>query len=177
MKKDADAGFSNQQFSGVLAEYNTLRAEILKRVEIRNSIVFGTLTFSGVLLGFGLTTPTFALLYIIISMFLAAAWVQNDVLISGLGKYIRENLERSETGLRWETYRQQGRIAAAQTKKLHPTAVFSTGGVFLITQAVALIIALSKIKIFTILEWVFSFIAIICIIVTIYLFQYSSKNN
>jgi hypothetical protein len=177
MKTKPDNSPQNQQFNGLIAEYNTLRAEILKRVELRNSIVFGPLTFAGVLLGFGLTTPILALLYIIISMFLAGAWVQNDVLVSELGRYIRDNLEHSQTGLRWETFRQQSRIATGRTQRLRPSIIFSTGGVFLITQSVALVIAFSKIQVFTLLEWFLSTVAIVCMLITIYFFRYSSRHN
>jgi len=66
MKENADDKLPNQKFDGLLAEYNTLRAEILKRIEIRNAIVFGTLTFAGVLLSLGLAKPSLPLIYVII---------------------------------------------------------------------------------------------------------------
>ena len=177
MEKGADDRLPNQQFNGLLAEYNTLRSEILKRIEIRNTIVFGTLTFAGVLLSFGLTTPTLALIYPMISMFLAAAWVQSDVLVSELGRYIREELEHPDIGLQWETYRHQSRIVETKTWKFRPTVVFSTGGIFLITQTVALLIAFSKFQIFTILEWILSGVAIICLLLTTYFFQISYRRG
>lgn len=168
---------TDRQFSGVLAEYATLRDEIIKRMELRNSIVFGTLTFAGVLLSFGLNTPTLAFIYVIISMLLAAAWVHSDVVISELGRYIREHLENPEIGLNWETYRYESRLAEAKTKAFRPNIILSSGGVFLITQAVALLVAFVKCQSFALLEWILGGIAILCVLLTIYLFWFSGRRG
>lgn len=177
MKKEPGAKISESQLDGLLAEYNALRSEILKRIELRNSIMFGTLTFAGVLLGFGLTTPSLALIYAIISMFLAAAWVQSDVIISNIGHYIREKLETPQTGLRWETQRQKERAVSGKKNAFRPSAVFSTGGVFLVTQAVAVLIAFSNFRGFALLEWVLSAVAVGCFFLTFYFFQFASRKN
>jgi hypothetical protein len=177
MKKEPNEKISVSQRDGLLAEYNALRSEILKRIELRNSIMFGTLTFAGVLLSFGLTTPTLALIYVIISTFLAAAWVQSDVIISNIGHYIREKLENPENGLRWETFRQKERTAFAKKRVFQPSAVFSTGGIFLVTQAVAILIALSNLGNFALLEWVLCFVAVLCFFLTFYFFQFASRKN
>jgi hypothetical protein len=168
---------TDRQFGGVLAEYATLREEILKRMELRNSIVFGTLTFAGVLLSFGLNTPTLAFIYIVISMFLAAAWVHSDVVISELGCYIREHLESPETGLNWETCRYENRLVEAKTKTFRPNIILSSGGVFLITQAVALIVAFVKYQGFALLEWILGGVAILCMLLTMSLFWFSGRRG
>ncbi|MFZ5857514.1 MAG: hypothetical protein ACOYZ6_11840 [Chloroflexota bacterium] len=177
MKKEPSGKIPESQLDGLLAEYNALRSEILKRIELRNSIMFGTLTFAGVLLGFGLTTPSLALIYVIISMFLAAAWVQSDVIVSNIGHYIREKLETPQTGLRWETQRQKERAASGKKNAFRPSAVFSTGGVFLVTQAVAILIAFSNFRDFALLEWVLSTVAVGCFFLTFYFFQFASRKN
>jgi hypothetical protein len=177
MKKEPSGKISESQQDGLLAEYNALRSEILKRIELRNSIMFGTLTFAGVLLSFGLTTPTLALIYVIISMFLASAWVQSDVIISNIGHYIREKLESPQTGLRWETHRQKARTVQVSKTWFQPSAVSSSGGVFLVTQAVAILIAFSNLESFSVLEWVLSAIAIVCFFLTFYFFQFASRKN
>ena len=110
-------------------------------------------------------------------MFLAAAWVQSDVLISDLGRYIREKLETPQTGLYWETQRQKDRLASMSSRRFRPSVVFSTVGVFLVTQAVAILIAFSNLHAFTPLEWVLGAVAIIAILLTIYFFQYASRQN
>ena len=129
MEKENQQPIPDQLFNEYMAEYNTLRSEIVRRIEIRNSIVFGVLTFAGVLLSFGLEIPTLAIIYTIISMFLAAAWVQSDVMISGIGCYIREKIEPDARGLNWETYRQQARLEDSQRRGIHPSVVFSTSGI------------------------------------------------
>jgi hypothetical protein len=50
MKKETNNNNPNSKINGLLAEYNALRSEILKRIELRNSILFGTLTFAGVII-------------------------------------------------------------------------------------------------------------------------------
>jgi hypothetical protein len=68
----------------VLAEYQTLRNEILERIGIRHQIVSITLTICGVLLGFGLDKSEVALIYPMIAMFLAIGWAKNNVQIRQL---------------------------------------------------------------------------------------------
>lgn len=177
MKKEPSEKVSESQHDGLLAEYNALRSEILKRIELRNSIVFGALTFAGVLLSFGLTTPSLALIYVIISMFLASAWVQSDVIISTIGHYIREKMEGPQTGLRWETQRQKDRAVYEKKSAFRPSAVFSSGGVFLVTQAVAILIAFTNLESFAMLEWILSVVAVICFFLTFYFFQFASRKN
>jgi hypothetical protein len=177
MNQETGNSVTDSQRAGILAEYNALRSEILKRIELRNSILFGTLTFAGVLLGFGIATPTLALMYVIISTFLAAAWVQNVIVVIELGRYIRDKLENAQTGLYWETHRQENRLASARNKKFQPSVVFSTGGVFLVTQTIAILIAFSNSAAFTTLEWTLSIVALIGILSTIYFFQYAGRQN
>ncbi|HEY9087911.1 MAG TPA: hypothetical protein VIO36_07065 [Anaerolineaceae bacterium] len=168
---------ATRKMEGLLAEYKTLRDEILRRVELRNTITFGTLTFAGALLSLGLENPSLPLIYVLISTFLAAAWVQCDTLISWLGQYIRENLECPENGLRWETFRHANRVEQAKKKEFRPTAVFSSGGVFLITQAVALLIALSQMAAFTALEWALGALAVAGLVLTAFFFRLSSRSE
>ena len=162
---------------GSIAEYNTLRTEILKRIEIRNSIVFGTLTFASALMGFGLTIPSLAIIYVIISMFLAAAWVQSDLLVSDIGCYIRENFEIPGSGLYWETYRQECREQNVKDRTLKPGMAFSSGGVFIVTQIIALAVAFSQLDIFTLLDWGLSIVALLCMFLTIYFFAMAARRN
>jgi hypothetical protein len=177
MEKENKQPMSDQLFNEYMAEYNTLRSEIVRRIEIRNSIVFGVLTFAGVLLSFGLEIPTLAIIYIIISMFLAAAWVQSDVMVSNIGCYIREKIEPDTQGLNWETYRQQARMEDAQRRSIQPSVVFSTSGIFFITQTIALVIAFSNVRSFSLLDWALSIVAVFCELLTIYFFIFASREN
>lgn len=140
---------------GIDLEYNSLRSEILKRIELRQQIISITLTLAGIFLGFGLSTDTVALIYPPLAAFLAVAWAQNDFRIRDLAKYIRENLETAPIGLRYETYVQQMR---ANHKRLSAWryVVISHNGIFLLTQVMAICIELFKTTplVITPLEWV-----------------------
>jgi hypothetical protein len=91
--------------AGLRMEYTALREEIVKRIELRAQILFGSLTVAGVLLGFSSSTPLGVLVYPIIAAFLAAAWSQNDIRIKQLSKYVREHIEDKVPGLAWEQHR------------------------------------------------------------------------
>jgi hypothetical protein len=121
--------------------------------------------------------PTLAIIYIIISMFLAAAWVQSDVMVSNIGCYIREKIEPDTQGLNWETYRQQARMEDAQRRSIQPSVVFSTSGIFFITQTIALVIAFSNVRSFSLLDWALSIVAVFCELLTIYFFIFASREN
>ena len=78
---------------GLQLEYNALRSEILKRIEMRQQLTSITLSIAGLFLGFGLNNVGVALIFPLIGFFLASAWAQNDIRIRQLGAYIHERLE------------------------------------------------------------------------------------
>ena len=65
----------------IALEYNTLRGEIQKRIELRHQIVSATLAIAGAFIGVGVTNGILALIYPPIAIFLAIGWAQNDVRI------------------------------------------------------------------------------------------------
>jgi hypothetical protein len=91
----------------MLAEWNGLRAEIIKRMEIRPQILLLAFIVAGTLITFGAqpTTPVLVLLlYPLLSVFLALAWMHNDMRISETAEFIREKIEPTLSGFRWEHY-------------------------------------------------------------------------
>ena len=117
-------------------EYNALRGEILKRIELRQQVLAITLTLAGVFLSVGLTENTVALIYPPLGAFLAIAWAQNDYRIRDLATYIRKNLEGPSTGLNYESYIQ--RLRGESTKlSAWRFVVISHNGIFLLTQLMA----------------------------------------
>lgn len=153
---------------GVELEYNSLRGEILKRIELRQQIISITLTLAGIFLSFGLSTDSVALIYPPLAAFLSIAWAQNDFRIRDLATYIRENLETSSIGLGYETFTQQVRT---KNKKIGSwrTVVISHTGIFIFTQLMSVGIELLKSipVILTPLEWgllVIDFISILIVI-------------
>ncbi len=153
---------------GIQLEYNALRSEILKRIELRQQIVALTLTLAGVFLSFALTVESVALIYPPLAMFLAFSWAQNDYRIRAMASYIRERLEGQPTGLGYETYTQLGR---AERKNLGAWrfVVISHSGIFLVTQLMAVGIELSKSTPFSALEWVLSLIDVIAILIVVWI--------
>ena len=161
---------------GVDLEYNSLRGEILKRIELRQQIISITLTLAGIFLSFGLSTGTVALIYPPLAAFLSIAWAQNDFRIRDLATYIRENLETAPIGLGYETYVQRVR---SNNKKLGAWrfVVISHTGIFIFTQLMAVGIELLKSMpiVLTPLEWVLLVIDFISILVVLLFAGRSSR--
>ena len=161
---------------GVDLEYNSLRGEILKRIELRQQIISITLTLAGIFLSFGLSTDTVALIYPPLAAFLSIAWAQNDFRIRDLATYIRENLETVPIGLGYETYVQRVR---SNNKKLGAWrfVVISHTGIFIFTQLMAVGIELLKSMpiVLTPLEWVLLVVDFVSILVVLLFAGRSSR--
>jgi hypothetical protein len=159
-------------------EYNSLRGEILKRIELRQQLVSITLTLAGVFLGIGLGTESVALIYPPLAMFLAFGWAQNDFRIRDLAGYIRKYLETASTGLRYEHEVELGRVSSTGLGSWR-YVVISHVGVFLFTQAMALLIELARIQFdFTLLsltQWILIGISIFSILVVIWIARHSVR--
>lgn len=123
-------------------EYKTLRDEILKRMDLRHQMVSVTLTIAGAFLGFGLGTPGVVLVYPPLAAFLAVAWAQNDYRVRQVSTYIREHHEKYLPGLGWETHMQAQRSSGGVGA--WRLLLMSHGGIFLLTQLMAIGIGLLK---------------------------------
>lgn len=126
------------------AQYSAMRAEMIKRLEIRSQIVALTLVVAGTFLSVGAQTsvPESALLvYPLIAMFLAASWKQNDTRTGQMVRFIRDKIEKhigpSPAQLGWESYRRDSHPPS----KLTP---FSVSGVFVVTQLLAMALAVVR---------------------------------
>jgi hypothetical protein len=140
---------------GMEMEYNILKNEMLRRIEMRQQIVAVTLTLAGALLSVGLsTTAPVALIYPLLSMFLGLGWAQNDFRIRQSARYIRENLEGGKIpGLNYETHVQKQREVRKDDWGSWRFIVLSHGGIFLLTQLMAIGISMSKFPLSP-LEWI-----------------------
>jgi hypothetical protein len=117
-----------------LAEYSTLREEILKRIELQNQILNLTLIIAGTMIsvGFQLTNgPIILLIYPPIALVLSAGWEQNNLRIRQIGIYIRERVERRFAIGGWEQYRIDAGVKPTGTARFARLA-------FIITQIVAM---------------------------------------
>ena len=138
---------SPQLHSEFLAEYQSLREEILKRIEIRQQVLTFTLVVAGAILSYGTAKPddgVILLLYPLLALFLAIAWMQSDVRAGEIGNYIKDQIETKLDGIRWETYIRQKKIDEKKSILKKANAI-SASGVFVTTSLVAMLIGISKI--------------------------------
>jgi hypothetical protein len=133
---------NNDYRAGLKMEYNALRGEILQRIGLRQQIIAMTLTVAGAFLAVGVTTAGIALVYPPLAFFLAVGWSQNDYRVRDAATYIRENIESASPGLGWETYVNKRRSRTRRSSWRY--IVLSHGGVFLITQLMAIGIGIAK---------------------------------
>lgn len=116
-------------------EYNTLRGEILKRIDLRQQMVSIALTVAGIFLGVGVNNGTVALIYPPLAVFLAVSWAQNDLRAKDVATYIRERLE-PPLGLSYEHWVQDRREAT--NSRGWRLTILAHGGIFIFTQLMAL---------------------------------------
>ena len=155
--------------AGIALEYNSLRNEILRRIEMRQRFISITLTIAGAFLGVGVTTETVALVYPPIAAFLAIGWMHNDGQIRDLATYVREHLERSMPGLGWETYVQAKRESSRMRGRRF--IVISHAGIFILTQIMSIGIGLLKFT-FTPVEWVLLGIDLVAVLVVVWVIRW-----
>jgi len=131
----------NAAQEGRLAEYVALRAEILKRIEIRHQLCAIALTIAGALLGAGVAAgnATVVLILPLLIPFIALAWAHNDLRVAQIANHIREEIELKTPGITWEL-RLDAKRKGLYGERLWRGSVVAYAGVFLFIQAVALAI-------------------------------------
>ena len=165
----------------VLAEYNTLRGEILKREEIRYQLIALTVTGFGLLLAFGSQTQnaTSLLFYPVLALCIAIAWRSNHQSIWKLSDYIIDHIEsKSKNNLNWESYSN----SLLKRQKTDRYLTFGSKGIFVLTDILALIIGvivgLSQQRSNNIVfVFISASISVLVIIATVYLLSYTRKMN
>jgi len=125
----------------LLAEYASLRTEILKRIEIRHQLNFILLTATAAILGVVTTANNFAVAMIlpILVLFIAMSWVQNDYRVGQLGAHIRDYIEGPLRTISWETKIQEKRDERRGHWHWRRTVV-AQAGVFILIQASSVIL-------------------------------------
>lgn len=153
-------------------EYNSLRAEILQRMQMRQQIIYIMLTIAGAFLAFGITNQTVVLIYPLISTGLAVAWSHHHFHIRDTARYIRENIERNVYGMDYETSLQRRREDSRI--KTWRSAKWSYLIVCLVTQFVAIFIGCMQ---FSLSDTALGLIGIdgICMIAVIWVVLRSDK--
>ncbi|UCC76608.1 MAG: hypothetical protein JSW37_14055, partial [Anaerolineales bacterium] len=100
----------DKRWQETLAEYQALRGEIVKRIELRQQVLSFTLLGAGGLLSLGLqsdevrVTLAILLMYTVLALFLALVWMQSDLRVHDMAEYIRTRIEPAHDGLCWETF-------------------------------------------------------------------------
>lgn len=146
---------SDIENSNILAEYQTLRDDILKRIDFRYRLINLLLVVAGTFftLGLGLEpgiSASVLLIYPILALFLAAGWAHNGVVMVRIGQYIKDHIEVKTAGLEWQSFITQ---SSPQFAGFSFLGSVSTWGLILTTQILALILAGLKFN-STLTEWV-----------------------
>jgi hypothetical protein len=137
-----------------IAQYTSLRDEIVQRVQARQQMWSSLLVIAGAFLSIGSQSglsPWIAPLYPLITLCLAANWAHNDQRITQLVTYIRQEVEVPGVFSGWETYRSKTfRKRASPLRWRHPQSLLiglhalSAQSVFAITQGLATLIGLAR---------------------------------
>ncbi|MCI0692198.1 hypothetical protein L0337_09370 [candidate division KSB1 bacterium] len=125
----------------LLAEYSALRDEILKRIEIGHQLGALVLVAVGTFLPIGIQgSVTILLAYPLLAMFIATAWSHNDIRIQQIATYIKDiekKLLPDKGG--WEHFfREKIKL------EKEALALLASRGIFIGTQALAVIVSLLK---------------------------------
>lgn len=126
----------------LLVQYEALREEILKRMEVQNQIISLMFIASGTLISVGLQFNSVPVMLAtpILAMFLATFWANHDVRIRQIGLYIKTYIEEKflDVNKGWEG------VGGTGGKKhlARQLAVFASQGIFIGTQILSLFMAL-----------------------------------
>ena len=134
---------TNDPSGFLLAEYNALREEILKRSEIQHQLLSFALAALGALIAVGLKdAPSALLAYPVLVCFLAIGWVYNDLQIAQIGLYIKYRIEAplAASGLGW----QHAILSQRPSRVIGSLAKLATRGMFWGTQILAVVLYLLK---------------------------------
>src|SRR5215510_9253270 len=138
--KDENGGTSVQKIKEL--EYSALKAEGLKRVEMRLQILQMTLTIAGVLIGVAvqLGNSLISLIYPPLAFCLAMLWAQNDIRSRQVADFIGKAYEREPA---WERLYKKNYSDKGAFFYL-PFSIIASGGTFIITELLAIVLGLVK---------------------------------
>jgi len=128
----------------VVAEYNALREDILKSKDLQHQITSVALIALGTLLPIGLQTKnaSIILIYPIMGLFLAAAWLSHSHAVHKVASYIQKRIELKVgvNNIGWEHYIREN---------IEPYLVIGflgTRAIFIATELLAIIVGISIAK-------------------------------
>lgn len=157
-------------------EYLSLREEVMKRIESRQQLLSIALTLAGAFLGIGWGTggAVALLLFPPLVTLLAVGWVQNEVRIAQINRYIRDVLTTQIPTLGFERYIQQ-QDQHSRWMGL-PIEVMSIGGILLLTQILAILLGIFRFNTTSIVDFVLMALAVVSVGAMIWLIDYVRKS-
>ena len=121
-------------------EYSTLRSEVLKRIELRHTIIALTLTTATAVLGFGITNPTLALLYPPLAMCFCCIWAQNEIRELQLCDYL--SILEGKLQFGWSQYYKRIQASGSFFRGI-PLSIVAPGSIFILTSSIAVFLGRS----------------------------------
>jgi hypothetical protein len=122
----------------LLAEYNALRNETLKRMEIENQLTTFTIIVFGTILGIGFQNKiaSLILLYPLLALFLSIGHTHSDYHVRQIGMYLKDHVESmvGTTNIGWEHYLIVNRYSRYRLQ---------VSGIFITTELLAILVGLS----------------------------------
>src|SRR5260221_697441 len=162
-KEKIDAGVN---ISLLTAEYNVLRAETLKRIEIRHQLTSLALVAPGTILAVGLQSKNAFLLlsYPILACFLWAVWIANARGIHEIGKYLRKiETKVGENNIGWEHF------SSLKSKPFRFIGYMGSGAILIFTDLLTLLAGITIGK-FDISEKILLICSILSMVLSITMF-------
>lgn len=159
------------------AEYTSLRAEIIKRIEIQHQLLTIALIAPGTILaiGFQTTNASLMLLYPVLGLFLSAVWLANSFAIHDIAAFLISEIQpRVREGRSiWEHFR-----ASTDTRHLGLLHFWGARGLFIGTELLALFagITLAKFDTAQLLFLIIGSISSLLTIITLLLRQRKSQG-
>jgi len=157
----------------IIAEYNALRAEIIKRSEFRYQILSLTLIIAGSILTFGLqpASPSQILfVFPILGCFLVGVWAHNVLGPRRLAAFIREHIESRFDSWGWETEIENESYTLSWL-----SGIIASSGIFLGTEIITLVLGLLK-STFTPIDVVLIVLDSLAIIITLILLRSTTQK-
>jgi hypothetical protein len=139
--QERDDDIAKRRDGFVIAEYNALRAELLKNLEFRFQIVQITLVLFAGIMSVGIpskSTEIFAV-YPVVAAILFCGWITASIDVKRISSYIRDELAKNTCGgMQWESH-------VLSRKNTKVSGIVVSGffvGIFVFTQIIATLMAL-----------------------------------
>ena len=152
----------------IMTEYDALRAEILKRIELMHQVASLGLLVPGTIFAFGFQTQdaNIILLYPLLSLVLSLLWSQHDRRTRECGYYINSYIEsRFEKAMNWEHFMDSTRTVH---RLFDRDSIWAAIGIFAGTAVLAIVVGIPiALKFGTVVPlWILLSTAILAIVLT-----------